>query len=271
MMFPSLSKKTNSLILVVFFALFSMGCQLFREVPVETVQKLPKAIPSIQNARSIAEIDHALEKITHSEDAQTKVEMLLNGWGRFGDWYDLAVVKYLWEYWPSAYGDSNADSERLIPIVKSRIADRPELNRQVYWYTQWKYGVWNFSRLCKHIANTTTSCVTIGGEEFPRILFIAGVTNEPDKVLLADWDNLFAHWHFSSLQFLALRPFLRYDDQLGYYVIDADANKEQRYLEPSMQQATPRQKPLPDWSQPIVPTSPAAKNTVETGTEDIDE
>lgn len=254
-MFPLRLKTFISIALVVFTAFSTTGCQLIEEVEVETVKKPPKVIPSIQNARSIAEIDHALEKIIQGKDAQIKVETLLNGWGRFGDWYDLAVVKYLWEHWPSYSSDRNVDSERLLPIVITRIEDQPELNRQVYWYTQWKYGVWDFARLCKQVSNTVAHRM-IEGEEFHRIMYIASVTNQPNKVLVVDWENLFPLWHFSSLQFLALRPFLRYDDELGHYVIDETASKEHRYLDASKQKATPRKTPLPGWSHPVVPSPP---------------
>jgi hypothetical protein len=241
---------------VVFVAtLFSLACQIPEsQDPVIGTEDLEKRV---EKSRSIHEVDNVLSQLLAEREAQTKIEALLTGWGKYGDWYDLTVVKFLWERWPSWYSEGDVDSERLIPIIQSRIRSKPELNRQVYWYVQWKYDPLEFPELCRRItpAYSAFHDKSVPGQEFPKILYIASLTNEPEKILSANWDKLYLHWHLCALEFLSLRSFLKYDINQGYYVIDSDAFKKHRYLDTSQQTPTQRSTPLPNWSSAPIPKS----------------
>jgi hypothetical protein len=230
------------------------GCQ-FIDLNGAEVRE-PKSVAWVADCRSIPEVDAALAKLIKGKDAQANVEALLNGWGKHGDWYDLAVVKFLWEHWPSGYGDADVEAQRLIPIVKARIEAKPELNRQIYWYTQWRYGLVRFSDLCDYVSKYSLPCVRVDGEEFRQIMYIASLTDDPQKVTSAEWNDIPSHRYISSLEFLSGRPFLKYDDTLGHFVVDAEAIKNNRYLNPLVQNPTPRKTPLPNWSNSVIPSPP---------------
>lgn len=244
------------------------GCTILENMPLTAYRpaRNEALLERLAEARSIEEIEQSLELLVTDESAQANVETLLSGWGKYGSWHDLQVVIFLQKCWPSAYGHwENLDAKPLIPIIQSRIRENPELNRQLYWFEQWRWGPMDFPRYCNDLTNGTIFDVVVGGEEFIPLMRVSGAMNDSYYLLSADWENLAGKMWTAQLHFLSKRPFLRYDDQLGHYVVDAEAMREGRYLARDVQQATERPTPLPDWDHPMIPERLPRSNQKEGG------
>lgn len=213
--------------------------------------------------RSIEDVKQRLARLDQSRDAQQQAEVLISGWGRHGDWYDLAVVEFLLEHWPSAYGreskygpDSERyDSRRLFDVTQAVLNSRPDLVYQVFWYRQWKSGLCDFPSLMRDLETKCLQSVRIEGDGYPMLLFTAGIASGRPADMFS-W-GLLSGVDFEKLELNRLlingyvtsqRPFLRYDHKLGRYVVDKVAKDENRYLSPEEQVASPRPTPLPGWS-----------------------
>ncbi len=244
------------------------GCTLLEKMPLKTFRPPTHEalLEHLAEARSVDEIEQSLELLVTDESAQANIEKLLSGWGKYGSWHDLRVVIFLQKYWPSAYGHwENLDAEPLISIIQARIREKPELNRQFYWYSQWRFGPFDFSHYCNHLTNVPIHGVAVEGEDFIPLMRVSGAMNDSHYVLSADWENLSRSMQVAQLRFLSKRPFLKYNDQLGHYVLDAEAMQEGRYLTPEVQKATERPTPLPDWDHPLIPERPSRSNQKEGG------
>ena len=192
----------------------------------------------------------------------------LAGWGRHGDWYDVAVVEFLLSYWPSAYGKDSSgrpdweryDARRLFDVTEEAVWSNPELVYQVFWYHQWKSKPCGFSLLMRHLDTTSQPDVHLDGEMYPIILLAAGIASGlpaegVDGTLMGSVsfetlsrDRLLINGFITSQ-----RPFLRYDRELGRYVVDREAKEQNRYLSQEEQVALPRPTPLPGWRFGPVP------------------
>ncbi|MCA9069832.1 MAG: hypothetical protein KDA84_12955 [Planctomycetaceae bacterium] len=241
------------------FSLLISGCGLLESISLSDhpPQANNRMFVRLRQARSIEEINQTLEQLVTDEFAQANAEHLLSNWGREDDWYDLSVMIFLQEYWPSAYGHQTLDAKPLIPIVQNRIREKPELNRQFYWYLQWRWGPFDFPRFCRDVSHYVAASPYVGGEDFIPLMRICGAVHSEDyyrlHVLTTDWDVLGRTLCFAQMEFLTNRPFLRYDDKLGCYRVDWEAKREGRYLKPEDQRATPRLTPLPEWSHAVIP------------------
>lgn len=236
---------------------------------VATRAKLADEIVEFANVRSVEEIDQWLNELHSATDAQQRAELLIEGWGQHGSWYDLAVVKFFAENYPSAYGHGGRDHERfdlerLFNTAYVVLSKRPELVFQVFWYEQWKSGPPKFSRLMQQAEPPTMwPCVRLPGEEYARTLWLAGIAEglrferQPGGLILEfRWGNLLRDEIDLRQAILAQRPFLRYDHELGRWAVDRDAKQANRYLTPEEQQASPRQTPLPNWDSDVIPPRP---------------
>ncbi|TXT21975.1 MAG: hypothetical protein FD138_3871 [Planctomycetota bacterium] len=226
-------------------------------------------IAKFANVRTIEELDRRLNALCDTDDAQQKVELLIEGWGQHGSWYDLAVVKFFVEQFPSAYGRNGRDCERfdlqrLFNVTDEVLRKHPEFVFQLFWYEQWKSGPEDFSRLMQRIEPPAMrGCVRLRGEEYALALWLAGVVEglpferQPGGLILeVRWDNLELDEAHLRQAILAQRPFLRYDHELGRWIVDQEAKKGNRYLTPAEQQASPRPIPLPNWDSDVIPPRP---------------
>jgi hypothetical protein len=98
-------------------------------------------------------------------------------------------------------------------------------------------------------------CVSTEGEFYPWILMEAGIASGTP----GEWfgGSLASNLNYETLEtdrvlinsFVASqRPFLKYDHNLGRYIVDKAAKDENRYLTQEDQTASPRPTPLPNWS-----------------------
>lgn len=256
--------------IVTVLALQCCGCS-FSELSFLDVQisAPPRAISKLVQddfaaCRSLEDVQRLLQEMEDSREAQLWAEALLSGWGQHGNWYDVAVVEFLLKHWPSAYGDhpkfgsdsERFDTRRLFEITQHVLRENPELVYQVFWYLQWERGPLDFFALMRDLEpGWMGQCVSIEGEEYPWILMEAGIASG----VPGEWidGSLAGELNFDSLgtgralingYIASQRPFLRYDHELGRYVVDKDAKAENRYLTPADQVASPRKTPLPDWS-----------------------
>ncbi len=240
--------------------LMTGGCSGIGESPLSVAA--PQAadvvlIDSLAHARSIEDIDARMDALL-AQSSEANAEALLHGWGRHGSWYDLAVVRFLTERWPSdRVGDDGLDPRRLARIVLNRLDESPELRGQVAWYTQWKHGPVDFSDLCHRLEN---GLFVIHGrvracDEIPALLFVAGLSDDKAAFQSVDADDASA-LHLAKRRFLADRPYWAYDDVRGCYAIDAAAKHAGKHLDPVDQQATPRSTPLPAWDCDVFPERP---------------
>ena len=206
-------------------------------------------IDRLADVRSVTEIDSILDGLIPTRHGQANVERLLDGWGRHGSWYDLAVVHYLWDHWPSAYERwDKIEAAPLMPIVTARVRENPHLLRQVFWYATWKSSRLEFADLCRLCQHAGSGCIYVAGQEFRLMLLIGGAMSEPE---LIDYD-----WTISRLYFLSKRPFLRFDRDCGVYAVDVEAEREGRYLNADEQQSEVPATPLPNWDSDVVPERP---------------
>jgi hypothetical protein len=199
---------------------------------------------------------------------QANVESLLAGWGKHGSWYDLAVMRYVWKFWPRVFreDEKQVDPLRLIPILRQRIEEQPKLSGQLFWYAQWEHRGMKFKEICDVSRSPLLVDNSCGGAEFPAILFVAGAMGQPwlleagarpgtgkaTAEQLGDWWIMTGYLYFRSI-----RPFVRYDSGRHIYVYDEVADRENRYLKPDEQEPVCPSTPLPDWDSKIVPEPPA--------------
>ena len=99
--------------------------------------KLADAIADFANIRSVEELDSRLNVLCEADDAQQRAELLIEGWGQHGSWFDLAVVKFFVEQFPSAYGRGRRDCERfdmqrLFNSANQVLSKHPEFVFQVF-------------------------------------------------------------------------------------------------------------------------------------------
>ncbi len=96
---------------------------------VATRAKLADEIVEFANIRSVEEIDRRLDELCSTADAQQRAELLIEGWGKHGSWYDLAVVKFLWDRWSQKMDgdDEKSDPRRLFETTKTVLNSKPEL------------------------------------------------------------------------------------------------------------------------------------------------
>lgn len=208
------------------------------------------------SARSIEEIDSGFEEILARKDREQIVERLLSGWGRHDSWYDLAVVHFIWNHWPSYYGrQEKLDPRPLMSAITSRISEQPSLLPEYFWYAQWQMNGLSFRWLCG-ACESPGPCCTIGGEEFPLLLLVAGATRDVQAIDFDRRGSTARAWGQAGLRFLAMRPFLRYDAKQVAYVIDYAAQREGRYLTADEQEGAAPPTPLPNWDSDVVPARP---------------
>lgn len=218
--------------------------------------------------RSMNDVNDTLTQLVQSPNAQQQAESLIAGWGKHGDWHDVAVVEFLLKHWPSAYGRDPVlgpdweryDCRRLFDVTQSAVMSQPELVYQVFWYYQWMQGPLDFPSLMHGLEVSWPGSVHLNGEEYPLLLLEAGIASDlpaepfPGSLMSSvgfetlATDRLLINGYVASQ-----RPFLRYDHDLGRYVVDKVAKSENRYLSPKDQTATPRTTPLPGWSSGPVP------------------
>jgi hypothetical protein len=232
--------------------------------------------------RSIKQIDHELKELAKqpkqgrpsllrliglSSEApgQANIELFLQGWGKHGSWYDLAVARYVWKFWPRVWHDDNQiDDLRLIQVLRKRIEEQPRLIAHVFWYAQWERHGMKFKDVCEVSHGeifVDGSCV---GSEFPAILFIAGAIGQPELLAAggrrggkSTADELCDWWLMTGfLYFRSMRPFLRYDAKRHIFANDEVADRENRYLKPQEQEPVCPKTPLPDWDSKVVPEPP---------------
>jgi len=214
-------------------------------------------IDRLADVRSVTEIDSILEGLIPTRRGQANVERLLDGWGRHGSWYDLAVVHYLWDHWPSAYERwDRIEPAPLMSVVTARIRNNPDLLRQAFWYATWKSSRLEFADLCRCCQSAPNGCVYVAGQEFRLILLIGGAINAPELIDHSSPRSAGDDWTISRLYFLSKRPFLRFDRERGAYTVDVDAEREGRYLNAEEQRSQIPTTPLPDWDSDVVPARP---------------
>jgi hypothetical protein len=196
---------------------------------------------------------------------QAKVESLLADWGKHGSWYDLAVMRYVWKFWPRVYhqDEKQIDALRLIPFLQQGVKEQPKLAGQLFWYAQWEHRGMKFKEICDVSRSPLLVDNSCGGAELPAILFVAGAMGQPYLLQagargeataeqLCDWWIMTGYLYFQST-----RPFVRYDARRHIYVYDEAADRENRYLRPDEQEPVCPSTPLPDWDSKIVPQPPA--------------
>ena len=230
--------------------------------PVEIEAEIKK----YQSCRSIADVDQRLDELLKVPDGQRQAERLIQGWGKHGSWYDLAVVKLWWERWPPEEegGKNRFSQRRLFDLTQSVLAASPELAGQVFWYFQWSKRVPDFSGLMLDLEPRFVCDYNGDGwVKYRLVLLYAGVAsglpteqNSGESATRANWENLIGDWLDQKTLILGQRPFLRYDHELGRWVVDQEAKKSNRYLTPDEQKASPRPTPLPNWDSEIIPPRP---------------
>ena len=238
--------------------------------------KLANEIEAFANFRTIEQLDRHLNALCEAADAQQRAELLIEGWGQHGSWYDLAVVKFFVEQYPSAYSRDRRDHERfdlqrLFNTTDQVLRTHPEFVFQLFWYEQWKSCPNDFARLMRQVEPPIMrGCVRLAGEEYARALWLAGAVEglpferQPGGLILEiQWDNLYADEVHLRQTILAQRPFLRYDHELGRWVVDQIAKQENRYLTPEEQLASPRPTPLPNWDCDEIPPRPIHRTEAE--------
>ena len=229
----------------------------------------PRAISKLvqddfATCRSLEDVQRLLQELEDSREAQLWAQALLSGWGQHGNWYDVAVVEYLLKHWPSAYCDhpkfgpdsERFDTRRLFDITQHVLNENPELVYQVFWYLQWERGPLDFAALMRDLEpDLMGQCVSIQGEAYPWILMEAGIASGVpgewfDRSLASNlnYETLGTDRVLINGYVASQRPFLKYDHELGRYVVDKAAKTENRYLTPEVQTASPRPTPLPNWS-----------------------
>lgn len=228
--------------------------------------KLSDEIAEFANVRSVEEIDRRLKELCAAADAQYRAEVLIEGWGKHGSWYDLAVVRFLWERWPQKLENDieKFDSRRLFETTKTVLNSESELVCQVFWYFQWSTRVPDFVGMMHDLEpKFTLGCRNTKWDYYWMMLLYAGVASglpleygPGDSVWRADWDELPRNFFDQKQLILAQRPFLRYDHELGRWIVDQDAKQTNRYLTSEEQRASPRPTPLPNWDSAVIPTRP---------------
>jgi hypothetical protein len=219
-----------------------------------------------RSAQIVASLVRILEESATNPPGQMNVELLLAGWGKHGSWYDLAVMRYVWRFWPRVFhpGEMQIDALRLIQILRQRVEEQPKLLEQLFWYAQWEHRGMKFKEICE--ASRTPYENSCAGAEFPAILFIAGALGQgwliesgnPPVSGKATAEQVCDYWIMTGqLYFLAIRPFVRYDSHRHIYVYDAATDHENRYLKPEEQEPVCPSTPLPDWASKIMPEPPA--------------
>ncbi len=226
-------------------------------------------IKEFANLRTTEELDRRLHSLREFDDAQLRFELLIEGWGKHGSWYDLAVVKFFADQFPSAYGNDRRDSElfnmeRLFNVTNKVLREHPEFVVQIFWYEQWKSGSDGFARLMQRIEPPSMrGCVRLKGEEYASALWLAGIVEglpferQPGALILqVRWDHLIPDEVCLRQTILSQRPFLRFDSEKGRFVVDQEAKRANRYLTADEQQTSPRPTPLPNWDSEIIPPRP---------------
>ena len=224
-------------------------------------------IRHFQSSRSIADVDRKLDELLAATDAQAQAERLIEGWGKHGSWSDLAVVKLWLERSPGwreeKDGKKRFDHHRLFDAAQKALASHPTIASQVYWYHQWSNGVPDLAVLMHNFENFSGGCLSDSWTDYRMILICAGIASglpfeceAGGSARRANFDKLRQDWWEQKLLILSQRPFLRYDDELGRWVVDQEAKKANRYLTPDEQRASERPTPLPDWDSEIVPPRP---------------
>ncbi len=78
------------------------GCGLWT-VPATSLHRLPTneaqtLVIEFRGVTSLDEVKNRLDELVAAPNAQEQAEVLLNGWGRHGSWFDLSVVMFLQDY-----------------------------------------------------------------------------------------------------------------------------------------------------------------------------
>lgn len=256
------------------------GCSslnLSRNLTETSAAERDAEIKKFQASRSIADIDRRLDELLEAKDGQKQAERLIEGWGKHGCWYDLAVVKLWWERWPrdDENGKERFDQRRLFDLTQTVLAKKPELACQVFWYFQWSTRVPDFAGMM-HDLEPRFVCDYNGDHwvKYRLVLLYAGVASGlPMEMEVgvsaarANWDNLIGNWLDQKALILGQRPFLRYDHELGRWIVDREAKQANRYLAADEQQASLRPTPLPNWDSEIIPPRPVHEPESDQGTE----
>jgi hypothetical protein len=221
---------------------------------------MQESLMRLGEVRSVEEIDAALERIVPGNEGQHNVEVMFEGWGKHGSWYDLAVNRYIFSHWPSAYRKkwNHIDSRPLAAIIERRLNEQPDLLRQFYWYAQWERGGMPFDRLCSLCLSQPAKSARHDGQDFPLLLVVASSLNDCQIVYDCNVEHVSDSWYFTQLEFLARRAFLRFDKDQGVFAYDADAMRANRYMKPEEQQTILPLTPLPNWDNNVLPPSPSA-------------
>ena len=245
------------------------GCSslnLSRNLTETSAAERDAEIKKFQASRSIADVDQRLDELLEAKDGQQQAERLIQGWGKHGSWYDLAVVKLWWERWPreEENGKKRFDQRRLFDVTKTVLATDSQLASQVFWYFQWSTRVPDFAAMM-HDLEPRIVCDYNGDGwvKYRLVLLYAGVASGiPTEIEVgesaarANWDNLIGDWLEQKALILGQRPFLRYDHGLGRWIVDREAKRANRYLTAEEQQASPRPTPLPNWDSEIIRPRP---------------
>ncbi len=235
--------------------------------------EIDSEVKAYQSCRSIAEVEQRLDELLKAPDGQEQAERLIQGWGQHGSWYDLAVVKLFWERsLPEVDGKKKRfNHRRLFEVTKSVLVKHSELACQVFWYYQWSSGVPDFAGMM-HDLEPHWVCDRRVDDwvKFRLVLFYAGVASGlpielsvGESAARAGFDSLMRDWFDQQAIILGQRPFLRYDHDLGRWVVDLDAKQANRYLTPAEQKASPRSTPLPNWDSEIIPPQPIHESVGE--------
>jgi hypothetical protein len=284
-----MAMRTASLGLTTVVLLLGMTVRLPAQVSTETKadslasdKAADVIVARFAQVRSIKEIDQELKDLIKgpkqgrpsllrlfglSSEAlgQANLELFLEGWGKHGSWYDLAVARYVWKFWPRLWhNDNQFDDMRLIEILRKRIEEKPKLLGHVFWYAQWERHGMTFKDMCEVNRAEMLAKESSGGSEFPVILFNLGALGQPELLNAGGHrggkstaDELCDWWIMTGfLYFRSMRPFLRYDAKRHIFVNDEAADRENRYLKPEEQEPVCPKTPLPDWVSTIVPEPP---------------
>lgn len=244
------------------------GCNVIELSPTSLKVSPTERVAEIrhfQSSRSIADVDRKLDELLAAPDGQARTERLIEGWGKHGSWYDLAVVKLWLERRPlkEKDGKERFDHHRLFDAGQKALASHPSIACQVFWYYQWSNGVPDLALWMDHLERFSGGCLDSSWGDYRMILICAGIasglpfeTQAGGSVRRATFDRLQENWWEQKFLILSQRPFLRYDHELGRWVVDQEAKNANRYLTPDEQRASERPTPLPDWHSEIVPPRP---------------
>lgn len=173
---------------------------------------------------------------------------LFSGWGKFGCFYDLAIVRI---YAVDCEG-SEQISHYITLAALQTICNDPSFVRSYFWYKRWIGNVPDFDS-----DEVRKELVSLGGSSWDTktrgLVLLGGMLGKPDYCQNISDDNVHESYNKLVDWFVANRVFMRFDAKVGNLTLDEAARSGKAPIDPFVRRIPVAPTPLPTWGKCSTP------------------